>query len=53
MTNLEDTDSFEAITSLPESVNVVCRKLDDGQFYFIPEVDASSGVEEKPEDMEQ
>ncbi|TPP67184.1 hypothetical protein FGIG_11291 [Fasciola gigantica] len=52
VTSLEEADSFEALTSLPDAVRVVCRKLDDGQFYFIPEPDTSEPGEE-PEDMEQ
>ncbi|THD20657.1 mRNA turnover protein 4 [Fasciola hepatica] len=52
VTSLEEADSFEALTSLPDAVRVVCRKLDDGQFYFIPEPDTSE-LGEEPEDMEQ
>ncbi|VDP90262.1 unnamed protein product [Echinostoma caproni] len=50
---MEETDGFEVITSLPDAVRVVCRKLDDGQFYFIPEPDSSADSNDEPEEMEQ
>nr|CAH8868376.1 unnamed protein product [Trichobilharzia regenti] len=34
---LEEEDSYAMRTSLHPEVTIVCRQLDDGQYYFIPE----------------
>ncbi|KAG5444740.1 mRNA turnover 4 [Clonorchis sinensis] len=42
---VSDSDSRQMITSLAPAVRVTCQKLDDGQYYFIPEA-----VPDEPED---
>lgn len=40
---LEEKDSYSMRTSLSPYVFVVCKKLDDGQYYFVPEC-ATNGI---------
>ncbi|KAL3312348.1 mRNA turnover 4 [Cichlidogyrus casuarinus] len=36
-TKLEEDDAYNVITSLEPCVKINCEKLDDGQYYFVPE----------------
>ncbi|CAL8101127.1 unnamed protein product [Calicophoron daubneyi] len=52
--DVQETDSELAVTSLPPAVRVTCQRLDDGQYYFVPEpIDASESNPSPPETMEE